>query len=211
MQQVFIVNPKGGCGKTTLATQLSGYYACQGQSVALVDHDRQRSASDWIKCRPKGTPVIDSFAAYRGEKPVNGYHFIIHDLPAACEIEDLTSYLTDHATLLIPILPSSTDIKAAVRFLIALNSDTYMAEHKIKIGLIANRVRFNTHYIKVLSAFLDAVNLPLITHIRDTQNYIRAISNGISIFDLPPHRVTADVKQWIPLINWIESHSTVQH
>jgi chromosome partitioning protein len=102
-------------------------------------------------------------------------------------------------------LPSPTDIRAAVRFLMALNRDPWVQASGLKIGLVANRVRTNTHYFKVLVAFLQQVNMPLLTSIRDTQNYIRAMDNGISIFDLPHSRVAADVVSWLPLLEWLES------
>ncbi|TQV82409.1 ParA family protein [Exilibacterium tricleocarpae] len=205
MRQLFIANPKGGCGKTTLATQLAGYYACRGASVALVDHDRQSSALDWVKCRPPATAAITPIAAYEGEKPVNGYDLEVHDMPAACELSELVGPMQHACRLLVPILPSPADIKASVRFLMALNSHERIGELEVRIGLVGNRVRFRTRYFKVLAAFLESVNMPLIANIRDTQNYIRAMDSGTTLFDLPAKRVAADLEQWHPLLEWLEA------
>lgn len=106
--------------------------------------------------------------------------------------------------LIIPMLPSPTDIKAGVRFLMSLNRNHWMEEAGLSVGLVANRVKANTNYFKVLDAFLNEVNVPLIASIRDTQNYIKAMDSGVSVFDLPPSRVAKDVEQWQPLLDWIE-------
>jgi len=37
LNTIVILNPKGGCGKTTLATNIASYYAKQGPMPALRD------------------------------------------------------------------------------------------------------------------------------------------------------------------------------
>lgn len=203
---MFLANPKGGSGKTTLATQLASYYAGQGDRVALIDHDRQQSALDWLKSRPASCIPVTPVAEFKGQiyDPAD-FDWAIHDMPAACTVEDLKAAVVANARLVIPMLPSPTDIKAGVRFLMALNRDPWVQSSGLKIGLVANRVRTNTHYFKVLVSFLEQVNMPLLTSIRDTQNYIRAMDAGISIFDLPPSRVGPDIEAWQPLLAWLQS------
>ena len=205
MKQIFVANPKGGCGKTTLAAQLSSCYAGRGASVALVDHDPQQSSADWLRCRPKRCAGIVPIIATRGEVADDDYDYIIHDMPAAAGIESLESMARTGDKLIVPMLPSPTDIKAGVRFLMSLNRNHWMADAGLDVGLVANRVRTNTNYFKVLSAFLKEVNVPLIASIRDTQNYIKAMDSGVSVFDLPPSRVAKDVAQWQPILDWIET------
>ncbi|MAZ88666.1 MAG: chromosome partitioning protein ParA [Cellvibrionaceae bacterium] len=209
MKQVFVANPKGGCGKTTLATQLASYWAGQGMSVALMDHDRQQSSLDWLRSRPKDCAGIVPIAAFKGESADDQYEAVIHDMPAGCSVDDLDQWCGPGSQLVIPIMPSPTDIKAGVRFLMALNRHQWRQGNELDIALVANRVRTNTNYFKVLVAFLEQVNMPLITSIRDTQNYIRAMDNGVSIFDLPKSRVAADLKQWQPLLDWLEQSPAV--
>jgi len=203
MRQVFVANPKGGCGKTTLATQLASFYAKQGASVALVDHDRQQSSLDWLRVRPNQCAGIVPVAAFRGEEADWDYDYIIHDMPAACGVEDLREFTREGDRLVIPMLPSPTDIKAGVRFLMSINRDDALLASGLSIALVANRVRANTNYAKVLDAFLEQVNIPLVASIRDTQNYIRAMDTGVSVFDLPKSRVAADLEQWDPLLTWL--------
>ena len=58
MRHIMVLNPKGGCGKSTLATNLASYYASQGKSVAIVDYDPQRSSLDWLEPTfPEGKPT----------------------------------------------------------------------------------------------------------------------------------------------------------
>jgi len=204
MKQVFVANPKGGCGKTTLATQLASYWAGQGASVALVDHDKQQSSLDWLKSRPKSCAGIVPIAAFKGDTVDDDFEVVIHDMPAGCSVDDLQAWSCSNSQLVIPILPSPTDIKAGVRFLMALNRHDWLANSKMDIALVANRVRTNTNYFKVLVAFLEHVNMPLIASFRDTQNYIRAMDSGVSIFDLPKSRVSSDLKQWSPLLDWLQ-------
>ncbi len=207
MLQIVIANPKGGCGKTTLASQLASYWSDKGYSVGLADHDIQQSALDWLKARPKACAEITPIAAFRGDKIPAHLDVVVHDMPAACSMSELEACSAQGMRLIIPVLPSPTDIKAGVRFLMGLNRQSWLLENDVQVALVANRVRANTNYYKTLVAFLEQVNMPLITSIRDTQNYIRAMDSGVSIFDLPPSRVKTDMAQWQDLLNWLEGSS----
>lgn len=200
-----MANPKGGSGKTTVATQLASYFAQQGAAVALVDHDLQRSSSEWLKQRPVSLAPIVSVAHFRGQKlKTDAVDWIIHDLPAAMSSEALIALVNSVSVLLVPIQPSPIDITAGVRFLMSLNCEPMIEQSLLKVGLLANRVRANTHYFNVLSSILGQLKMPLLTSIRDTQNYTRAMGSGISIFELPPSRVATDLQSWVPLCAWLE-------
>ena len=56
MRHIMVLNAKGGCGKSTLATNIASWYATEGASVALADFDPQRSALDWLDRRPADRP-----------------------------------------------------------------------------------------------------------------------------------------------------------
>lgn len=210
LKTIVIANPKGGCGKSTLAAQIASHYANQGLAVALADHDPQRSSLDWLKCRPAGCSKITPIAAFNNVSVTDTFDVVIHDMPAASDLDMILGAVEGRAKLLIPILPSPTDIKAGVRFLMSLNREGWNTgaidseSQQVDIGLVANRVRTNTNYFKVLVEFLEQVNMPLIASIRDTQNYIRAMDAGISVFDLPPSRVARDLQQWQLLLNWLD-------
>jgi chromosome partitioning protein len=203
MRQIFLANPKGGCGKTTLSIHLASYYAQRGLSVALCDHDPQRSSLDWMRGRPKKLAEITAIEFFQNKILTNRFDVAIHDMPAGCEAQELAEQADGHQVL-IPVLPSATDIKACVRFLMALNRANLVQKNPNRIGLVANRVNVRTNYFKVLLTFLNSVNLPIVGYLRDTQNYVRSISAGVSLFDLPPKVVQVDMEQWATILHWLD-------
>ncbi|SMF04385.1 chromosome partitioning protein [Alteromonadaceae bacterium Bs31] len=205
MNQIFIANPKGGCGKTTIATQLAGYFANQGRGVLLVDHDAQRSSSDWLGSRPAVCAPINLVAS-SVDVPVDdgSADTIVHDMPAAWDMDHVADIIRDGDKVLIPVLSSPTDIKACLRFVMGLYRSGVM-ESNISIGLVANRSRMKTRYFQVLLEFVGRLELPLVASLRDTQNYVKAMDRGLTIFDLPPSRVAADVEQWQPIFEWLQA------
>jgi chromosome partitioning protein len=208
MRQILVVNPKGGCGKTTVATTLAGYYAGRGLSVTLVDCDPQKSAADWHCARPKSAAPIQLICS-APDTPVNyeiATDITIHDLPAGWIPQLSSPCLASEQPLkmLIPMLPSPTDIKAGLRFMMALYRAGVL-EQKISAALVANRTRSQLRVHQLLLGFLQRIDLPLLSSLRDSQNYIRSIEHGISLFDLPASAVQQDLAQWQPIIDWLET------
>ena len=72
----------------------------------------------------------------------------------------------------------------------------------MNFGVIANRVKANTKYLKTFESFLNRTGWPRIATLRDTQNYIRSLDAGLTLFDLPPGRVANDLAQWQPIMEW---------
>ncbi len=207
MEQVFVANPKGGCGKTTISTQLASYFANEKKNVLLVDHDALKCSSDWLSIRPNTRAQIRSIAAkVDAEIDFSDAEWVIHDMPAAWTLENVQNILHKGDKVLIPVLSSPNDIKACLRFIMDFHRSGVM-ECGIQVGLIANRVRSNTRYFKVLKEFLSRLNLPIVTVLRDTQNYVRVMDAGLAIFDLPNSQVKHDKEQWQPLIDWLSSDS----
>ncbi|WP_075185790.1 ParA family protein [Teredinibacter haidensis] len=204
MTQIFVANPKGGCGKTTIATQLAGYFANSGKRVLLVDHDAQRSSSDWLGSRSECYSHIDLIASAVDQPIEEGTaELVVHDMPAAWDLDHVAEIIQGDDRILIPVLSSPTDIKACLRFIMGLYRSGVM-ESSIKIGLVANRSRVKTRYFRVLLEFLQRIELPLVATLRDTQNYVKAMDRGVTIFDLPPGMVAGDIEQWQPLLEWLE-------
>jgi chromosome partitioning protein len=206
MQQIFVANPKGGCGKTMLSVHLASHFARKGLSVALCDHDPQRSSLDWLRARPRHLPSIEGIEFFQHQLISNRYDIAIHDAPAGHGADELIDMVGGHQ-LIIPVLPSATDIRACVRHLMDLNRSGVVEQNPGKIGLVANRVNLQTNYFKVLMTFLNEVNLPIVGYLRDTQNYIRAVNAGVSLFDLPPSAVKQDTLQWQTILEWLNKPS----
>lgn len=204
MEQVFVINPKGGCGKTTISTQLAGYYASIGKRVMLADHDAQKSSSDWLSSRPSECRAIRSVALTpESSIDTTGIDVVVHDMPAAWSLLHVNEVINKGDRLLIPVLASPTDIKACLRFVMGLYREG-LTDKDVAVGLVANKVRSNTKYFAVLNEFLGKLELPIVGQLRDTQNYIRLMDRGLSIFDLPKSRVQRDVDEWFLILEWLD-------
>lgn len=207
MPSILVVNPKGGCGKTTIATSIACHYANQKIPTILIDRDPQKSAADWHASRPANCSAIELITLnaedYFQADIVDA--MVIQDMPAGWQPTPDSPALSkgQACQLLIPILPSPVDIKAGLRFLMQLYRSGLL-DKNIRAGMIANRTRAHLRFHQELLDFLQRVQIPLIGTLRDSQNYIRAMENGISIFDLPARHVQKDLLQWQEIIEWLE-------
>ncbi len=200
MPSVVVCNPKGGSGKTTLSTNLSVALSQQGLSVTLHDLDPQKSSSDWMKSRPEQQRKISLSIT----EHLSDADWEVFDTPAGWPIEKLSTLAKQMNYLLIPVLPSSMDIKVSVRFLMSLNQADLLNKGW-KIGMVANRVKRSTISQRTLDAFLHHLQIPFVTQIGDSQNYIKAAEHGLGIMDLPSHRVKREQIQWQKLLNWLQA------
>lgn len=207
MQTILCMNAKGGCGKTTIATNLATWYADEGRRVAILDFDPQRSSLDWLTARNDydGIPTIAGVDAVDGEaRAPHGTELAFLDAPAGIAGSAVTQLLRRADVLLVPVLPSPIDMRAATRFIDDLLKSGRIARGQTRIALIANRVRENTRIYHALEDFLGRYDIPLLTHLRESQNYIRAAETGLGIFELAPSQVALDVVQWDPVIEWLQ-------
>ena len=218
MQRILVVNAKGGCGKTTVATNLASLYASQGFNVALMDHDPQGSATRWLKLRPADKPAIHGVNAHQ-RQAVNatrawqmrvppGTERVVLDAPAGVSARDLPGFVQQVDTILIPVLPSPIDIHSATGFIKDLLLVGKVRTHGVRVGVVANRTRKNTLVYKSLERFLNTLHLPFLTTLRDTQNYVHAFERGVGIHEMWDRRVEQDKLDWLPLYNWVENVST---
>ena len=130
---------------------------------------------------------------------------MIYDAPAGVSGKDLTALVKRAETIIIPVLPSPIDIRAASHFIRDLLLVGKVSRNQTKIAVVANRVRENTLVYHKLEKFLSSLKIPFIATLRDTQNYIRAEERGLGIFELAPSLVEQDVAQWEPLLKWLRS------
>lgn len=213
-KRITVLNYKGGCGKTLLATNLAGFYALRGFKTALIDHDRQGSAVHWLALRDRTAPAIHGISAGKQKTHETrswqlhvppGTDRIVVDAPAGLHGHELESMVQKTDVILIPVLPSEVDIHAAAAFIADLLLDARLRRARASVGVVANRVRANTRIYASLKRFLSRLDYPIIAELRDTQNYVRAAERGLSIHDIrPPSRVQRDVDDWTPLVAWIE-------
>jgi chromosome partitioning protein len=200
------LNPKGGCGKSTLASNMASFFATSGNSVALADLDLQRSSLEWLGTRAEDRPPVTGLDGCNGALRVpRACDVLVLDAPAAIHGRDLTTLVRKAETILIPVLPSPMDIRACANFIAELLTVSKVSRQQTKLAVIANRVRENTLIYQSLEAFLKQLDIPFIATLRDSQNYIRAAERGLGIFELAPSLAANDVEQWKPLLRWLKS------
>jgi chromosome partitioning protein len=209
MQTILVANPKGGSGKTTVATNVAGWLAGRRQRVALADHDPQRSATEWLARRPALFPAIAGLkpdATMRAAKGA-GPQWLVVDTPAGLHGNDLRIAVHGADVMLVPLTPSAFDMAATAHFLSAIGQYKAVKQGSLAIGIVAMRVDARTRSAAELDEFLKGFDFPLIAHLRDTQVYVHCARDGASVFDLPRSRGEQDWEQWKPLTRWIARHA----
>jgi chromosome partitioning protein len=219
IRKIVVLNPKGGSGKTTIATNLAACYASRGIKSGLIDIDRQGSSMRWAgKRKDSVLPVIHAVTSFDTPKNVTRSFAmrmppdvvrIITDTPAAMARHELINATRLADKIIVPVLPSDIDIHAATRCIGDLLVAGRIPRSENRIAVVANRVKRNTRMYQALMRFLDSLHIPVVAVLRDSQNYIRSSESGVGIHEMrPPSLVRADIEQWHSLIDWIE-HGTV--
>jgi chromosome partitioning protein len=208
MESILIANPKGGAGKTTVATNLAGYLAYAGQRVMLGDIDRIQSANQWLRLRPEGLPTIrtwdiDPAAPDKPAKPPRDTTHVVLDTPAGLHGRKLGQVLKLVTRVIVPLAPSLFDILAMRDFLAALADEKAVRNERAFVAIVGVRVDVRTRAAQELERFLAGYDLPVLTYLRDTQLYVQAAAHGMTLFDLAPSRVEKDLAQWRPIIDWV--------
>lgn len=206
MQKIMLLNPKGGCGKSTISTNLAAYYANWGLTVGLADFDPQKSSLNWLRQRTFDLPKIKAINANteRFVYPENMDYLII-DTPASLEKEKMQQLINLADSIIIPILPSPIDIQAAGYFIYQLLLKYRITSEDKDICMVANRVRARSHIYNDLIKFTNSIKLPLVATLHDSQNYIKYASKGASIFDNKNQKTMGSIKDWVSLTNWLNS------
>lgn len=232
MRRIMIINSKGGSGKSVVATNLASFYATRDKVVALADFDPQSSSLQWLQARGKDRPPIHGIAAWRDPIQVpRNTEYLIMDTPAGARGAELSALVRRAQTVIIPVLPSATDIRAATRFVHNLLALGPVVRRHVRLAAVANRVRENTSLIKAmewvlggLSApnatantrlyrhlhhFLKRLRTPFIATLRDSVNYQLADEQGRGIFELYSSSAEHDIEQWKPLIAWLANPRSI--
>ncbi len=213
LHKIVVLNPKGGCGKTTLATNIAAYYAMRGPAPTLVDFDTQGFSMRWLHKRSDNCPQIYGVNAY--QKTMQGRQTaqlrtrpdtekLIIDLPAALGPDELQDVTYDAGSILIPVLPSNIDVNCASRFIADLLLVAQIDRRDRHVAIVANRTRANTKGYQMLLRFLTSLQIPLIAVLRDSQNYVHAAGQGIGICEMPAYKVQKDLPHLKLIINWLD-------
>lgn len=204
MRAVLVANPKGGAGKTTLATNLSGYFANQGKKTTLCDLDRQQSSLRWMAFRDPALPAI---TGYYGGNQISlslprEADWVVVDAPAGLQGYKLSDYLKMVDKVLVPLVPSVFDMAATEDFLNTIRGEVRGV--RAKVGIVAMRVDPRTRAASMLEEFLKHFDIPIVAYVRNTQNYVNVAAAGATVFDPPRARHRRDMEQWSSLLQWVE-------
>lgn len=202
MKAILVANPKGGSGKTTLATNIAGYLASRGNRVALLDLDPQQSSLLWLAQRGAELPQIHPLGAHR--KLAQEADWLVIDSPAALYGKNLEHALNLVHRVIVPIAPSLYDIQASYDFLRSLSEAKAAHKGRLEIGVVGMRMAPRTRAAVTLEQFLSQMDFPVLAYLRETQIYVNAAFEGKSLFDLPPSLAEHDMAQWAMLVAWLE-------
>ena len=214
LHKIVVMNPKGGCGKTTLATNLAGWLALRGPPPTIVDCDPQGFSARWVENRPPERPKVYGLstgpltARSAIEVPADSSVVII-DLPAAITGDQLHGFVYLADSLLLPVTPSDIDVYSATRFIAELLLDAQLDRSERRVGIVANRVRERTRSFAMLMRFLGSLRIPLIGALRDSQNFVQAAALGLAVCELPLHRVQDDLPSLDAIGGWLQRRRAV--
>ncbi|MBC3907535.1 MULTISPECIES: ParA family protein [Undibacterium] len=204
MPVIAIVNPKGGVGKSTVATNLAGYFASSGHKVMLGDTDVQQSSRTWLSLRPENLPQIQPWdiADRNVLKPPKGTTHVVLDTPAGLTGSKLDAVLKSADKIIVPLQASIFDILATEEFL------KNLSQHKkngYQVGILGMRVNTRSKAAEQLEHYVDQLGLPVLGFLRDTQNYIQLAAHGATLWDVAPSRVEKDLPQWQGILSWVKT------
>ena len=204
MPVVVVANPKGGVGKSTLSTNIAGYFASKGHAVMLGDADRQQSSRLWLGLRPVAARPITTWdiSADLIAKPPKGTTHVVLDTPAGLHGWRFNDVMKMADRIIVPLQPSVFDIFATRAFLDELAANRHAS--KAQVALVGMRVDARTLASDKLRSFVDSLGLPVLGYLRDTQNYVHLAARGLTLFDVAPGRVEKDLEQWQPICQWLD-------
>ena len=221
MLRITVMNSKGGCGKTTVATSLASYCAAQGYGTALFDYDRQASAMRWLRERPRQNSPIHGVAAFEPTRAgvtrtwqlrvPPETRFIISDTPAAIAESEIYDRVAETDVVLIPVLPSAIDIHSTADFIRDILLIGKARARNKRLAIVANRTRIRTKAMSKLERFLTTLDIPVIAWLRDTQHYVSAAEKGLGVHELQARDAEQDEAMWAEVLQWLAAQHVDGH
>lgn len=206
MRTILVANPKGGCGKSTVAVHLASWFARYDEVVYLGDLDRQQSSRQWLELRPPSLPTIRHWAIAESEfgQPPRDCSLAILDTPAGLHGKQLKKTLAEVDRVVVPVSPSRFDMLASRDFFDELAEVKAVRKEKVGVAIVGMRVDRRTLAAQQLVEFLQQFDLPLLSCIPSAQRYVQAVDSGVTLFD-GATPAAADLEPWRPLLDWLIS------
>jgi chromosome partitioning protein len=213
MNTTVVINPKGGAGKTTVATNLASYFASRGVHTTVMDYDPQGSSLNWLRQRAPTMPRIHAangaptkFGHLRGFEnfvPPQTQQLII-DAPAGASGLLLHELIDRARCIVVPVVPSPIDLHASSAFISTLLGMSKVREGYVRLAVVANKVRKSMPSYQPLEYFLSSHNLKLLARLLDSDVYLKGAETGVGIFEMEPGVSVAERRQFTPLAEWAE-------
>lgn len=216
MSTTLVINSKGGSGKTTVATNLASYFAASRIPAAIMDYDPQGSCLNWLRLRTPFAAKIHGANAAPQKTGLRslGMHVpgdtrqLIIDGPAGASGLLLQEMLARADCVLVPVQPSAIDIHATANFVRDLLLSGRLRARKIRLGVVANRVRRSTPVYQPLERFLNSLGLPFLARLGDSEAFVKAAETGVGIFEM--EAASAECEQFMPIVEWVYPEHDVQ-
>lgn len=205
MRVVSILNHKGGVGKSTIATNLAGYFANQSEKVLLGDFDVQQSSRNWLNLRPDNAAPISTWQMKDGQLmvPPPGTECIIVDSPAGIRGDSLKKLVSFSDKIIVPLKPGIFDMMSTQSFLEEIVEMINAQEKETDLCVVGSMVDIRTKASEQLQKFVDSLGLESPTVIRQAQSYVHLAAHGLTLFDAKNNAFEQDIQQWYPLIKWV--------
>jgi len=216
MFRILVANSKGGCGKTTLTTTLAGYFARAGKRTTLVDCDPQGSSLAWCGLRAAHLPAVHALGS---NDPAHGLsagwllripsstEVLLIDTPAGLRAHEFERFARHADVLVIPVVPSPIDLRATLQFIELVRRLQEVRSGRLRVALVANRLRERTLSAKQLDATLDRLTQAAKIRVRDSQAYVGLADSGRSIFDDDGSTSRSHREDWSALLEWLHARA----
>ncbi|MEM8704604.1 MAG: ParA family protein [Pseudomonadota bacterium] len=208
MRKILVVNSKGGCGKTTIATNLAVALAARREDVALADADRQKSSLSWVKRRPKNLLQIEALNWSKEgnigdmDKKLDA---VVIDGPGGLRSELARNLIAEASDIIVPVLASAFDWAATLKFLDNISDIKKVRKGKADIHVVANRINKRSTQVSDLEKTLAKKGYPLLARISDRVLYARHAANGTGVFDVSDAKAHEVRGQWHPVLQAVDS------
>lgn len=205
MPVIAVVNRKGGSGKSTFAAHVAAWCARQGLAVMLGDVDRQQSSRGWLRRRDPALPGIAPWVVDQKNvlRVPTGITHVVLDTPGGLHGFELARIVMFADAIVIPVCPSLFDRESAAACHAELLTLPRVAKGQCRLAAVGMRVDGRTNAGEVLKDWAQQRNLPMPGQLRETQNYVRSLERGLTLFDLPPSQMATDLAQWKPILEWL--------
>ena len=214
MFRIVVLNPKGGSGKTTVSTNLAGYFSQQGYITTLMDLDPQGSSIFWAHNRPEQLSPVQLVDAHNCSarvtrswaiQPPRNTEVLIIDTPARPNLNTINPLLSDASAIVIPVQPSEFDLHTAANFITGIS---HLLPKTKNICIVANRAHKQSCNYKKLLDFFESKQLPVVATLRDSQNYNAAAEQGLGITEAKGGTYTPDKTSFQKLADWCEKRKS---